>query len=714
MNGARRTEAFLHEWRDGRWTPIVLPDGTRSDGKTDTYDRCVEGLLGSPETFFTSAFHAQNRRQLSAYRPSEIKGLLVELLGLEQIRAAGQEAGRVASRLQEALEQRRGALARHRSIEQAVQEQKASIDDAEARIRTAEGSRTEAQTALHTAQEQLAVREAERAAAAGTEALRQSLKVQLAEQAKRKTNLVSSHARLAVELKARRERAVAALRGAEEAAAVVRARLQRDEHGLQVLLAKRPAIQSAVDRLPTLAEQEQVARQAVQGAQEVSERCARTRQRLQVVAANRQGVEREVGAAVLRVRQLQERFQLTAQVPCSGTDLQGACKLLADAREARVLQPSADAKIAQLRQDVVALDEERDRLQSEIANAGDPAIRLQQARAALDAVVEQRRMQSADAALAAPLAQAQDRLRAIAEERTEVEQRVHIAQATAREEHGRCDAEAREAHERSAAEVAELDATTTRLGQQLAGLPPAFDDRKRAEAAQAAQAAKQALAVAETARTAAVAQRAELAGRLQSSMSHLTEGAMAATAVAHLETELALWTALAKALGNDGVIALCIDDVGPTLARLTNELLLGCHGPRFTVSITTQIETAKKDLKEGFDVIVFDAETGASKSVALMSGGERLLLDSALTRAIAVYLAQSAGRRYQTLYSDEADGPLDPERKRMFVQMKREVLRLGGYEQEIFVSQTPELWEMADRVIDLASIGAAKPVMHES
>ena len=59
--------------------------------------------------------------------------------------------------------------------------------------------------------------------------------------------------------------------------------------------------------------------------------------------------------------------------------------------------------------------------------------------------------------------------------------------------------------------------------------------------------------------------------------------------------------ALTKALGNDGVIALCIDDAGPTLASLTNELLLGCYGPRFTVSITTQVETARKDLKEGFD-----------------------------------------------------------------------------------------------------------------
>jgi exonuclease SbcC len=53
------------------------------------------------------------------------------------------------------------------------------------------------------------------------------------------------------------------------------------------------------------------------------------------------------------------------------------------------------------------------------------------------------------------------------------------------------------------------------------------------------------------------------------------------------------------------------------------------------------------------------------------------------------------------LFSDEADGPLDPEHKRMFMAMKREVLRLGGYECEYFVSQTPELTRMADCIIDL-------------
>ena len=71
---------------------------------------------------------------------------------------------------------------------------------------------------------------------------------------------------------------------------------------------------------------------------------------------------------------------------------------------------------------------------------------------------------------------------------------------------------------------------------------------------------------------------------------------------------------------------------------------------------------------------------------------------------MALYLARHSGRRYRTLFSDEADGALDAERKRMFMAMKREVLRLGGYEREFFVSQTPELTAMADAVIDMEAL----------
>ena len=46
----------------------------------------------------------------------------------------------------------------------------------------------------------------------------------------------------------------------------------------------------------------------------------------------------------------------------------------------------------------------------------------------------------------------------------------------------------------------------------------------------------------------------------------------------------------------------------------------------------------------------------------------------------------------------------------MFMDMKREVIRLGGYQREFFVSQTPELTAMADKVIDLDSFVLAQAV----
>jgi exonuclease SbcC len=56
------------------------------------------------------------------------------------------------------------------------------------------------------------------------------------------------------------------------------------------------------------------------------------------------------------------------------------------------------------------------------------------------------------------------------------------------------------------------------------------------------------------------------------------------------------------------------------------------------------------------------------------------------------------------LFSDESDGPLDPERKLQFMRMKREVLRQGGYEREFFISQTPDLIDEADAIIDVAAL----------
>ena len=82
-----------------------------------------------------------------------------------------------------------------------------------------------------------------------------------------------------------------------------------------------------------------------------------------------------------------------------------------------------------------------------------------------------------------------------------------------------------------------------------------------------------------------------------------------------LSDEIAQWKLLAKGLGNDGVIALTIDDAGPALTHTVNELLLACYGMRFTVEIRTQRTLASGELREGFEILVHDAESDSSKSV---------------------------------------------------------------------------------------------------
>ena len=173
-----------------------------------------------------------------------------------------------------------------------------------------------------------------------------------------------------------------------------------------------------------------------------------------------------------------------------------------------------------------------------------------------------------------------------------------------------------------------------------------------------------------------------------------------------LSDEIARWKLLAKGLGNDGVIALTIDDAGPALTHTVNELLLACYGMRFTVEIRTQRALASGELREGFEILVHDADSDSSKSVSVMSGGQKVWINECLTRGIALYLAQNTGQPYQTLFSDESDGPLDPQRKVQFMRMKREVLRQGGYQREFFISQTPELVAEADAVIDVQALAA--------
>ena len=701
----RRTEAFLFARAGDTWRPVQLADGTVSDGKVETYTHCVEAVCGSADTFFTSVFSAQGKRQLSHYRNGEIKTLLADLLGQEEIRALGQKAADVARALKAGLVAQRQEMIGIDEEHQRIDEERRRVEGAGARTVQALAAKAGAQTALDAARSTLARLVAEREQTLATQAQRRRLQQErqaALDADKQSTEALDAQDRQEQERLARLTQRIADRITQERKRREALEGRRRQQHQV---LADAPAVQHAVKTLPRsqrllCARTERVGllRQQVQRLSD----CTGAQRTAQLRLAE---IEREAGRAALRAEELSRRFGLTDEVPCAGSDLQGRCKLLADAHEARALVPNAHA-------DVHRLATEKRTVQAQLEQIGTTVLAL--ARAPTDCHVAGHRETLARDRVSrlAVLAARAGEIERVRDEVTVVDQELRALAAA-----GGVDETADERAERQQVasvraqisgrreqQVAQIRERLDRLDESLAALPAQFDEQWLVAASGEVGRAAAAVTAAEQAHLVALrdAQSWEEATRQVAFVAQRRTQLMAR--IASVESALGGWTLFARCMSNDGLIALAIDDAGPALSGLANDLLLACYGPRFTVSIHTLVESAKGEQKEGFDIVVHDGDSGESKSVGLMSGGERVWINECLTRAVALYLVEHSGRRYSTLFSDEADGALDTERKRMFMAMKREVLRLGGYEREFFVSQTPELTAMADAVIDMEAM----------
>lgn len=704
LNGKKKTEAYLFQQDGEAWVPVKLPDDTQSDGKVDTYERALNAILGSQETFFTSAFSAQGKRPLSAYKNGEIKTLLADLLGLEDVRAQGAKASEVVRLLKSGLGVVRDEQAQAAEEDSRLQRALVSFGDTQAALIIAQAGRQAFATRLEGERASLAQLEAASQAADANEMRRAEL---MAERRRHVDEHGEAVRRLDDEAAGVKRRATAlGTRSSERRKSFD---LRRSQLSKQVA-----TYQNAVDQLAQVwhgirrqglaarvVELRTVRFAEAQGAADQLEQVrAQSRQLRQGVEA----IEREAGQVAIRHSDLTRRFGLAQAVPCAGSDLQGRCHLLSDAREAQAMLPSVDVQLGQCAERKGEAMAQIAALEPVVARLGGAPEKRNQAEQALERATGRLTTLRLLAAKDGEVRQASDLLR------------------TAKEELASLGVDAPAATEDEVAERAEIDAAEQRLGAErarlgvalaesltrtdglLQALPPAFDAQRLVSARQAVQQAQQTLTAGEAAETAAVKRHAEASGVQEQLMRSRSQQEARDAHAKHIERSLGVWMLLAKCLSNDGVIALDIDDAGPTFSALSNDLLLACYGQRFTLEVITQTQTAKGELREDFDILVHDGLRGETKSLKLVSGGERVWINECLTRAIALYLAQGSGRHYGTLFCDEADGPLDPEHKRMFMDMKREVLRLGGYAREFFVTQTPELTAMADAIIDLDTL----------
>lgn len=668
---SRKAEYYLFE-KDagGGWKPLQLADGTLSDGKADTYNRCLEAVLGSPEAFFTSVFSAQNRRPLASYQAGEIKKLLAELLGIEHLRDLSGKAGEVAKLLTRSLDTLQrdvltltGRRDRAAVVAKEIWQVGESLDaQREARdVETAKGAKLMQERATLAAKQE---------ANAGTEA-------RLRELNQRKGELEQRAALLTSDEQAAGGRAAARRRDLDRTAASHRAVLA-EASAIESAAGERDALQLAIGR-----------RQAELASQQATvEKLDAVQVEHAALSSELKGLEQRGASAAQLVKSLKQQADVIETVPCRDDPMHATCPLLAQARNAE----------AGLSEQAVTVEALRDSYRKKLA----------QAQSMQDSFAERTKARSVFAALRADLERDQQslqRLTALAARKPMLDAaREGLAQAerdlTALAEEGALRADR---HKRDVADVqAQLDAVRRELAtlatEDVTGMLAQMD-RQIAASRDAG---------------AAVAGRIEALIRQESTLVAERErldvelaGLPAAEAKAQaLSDQIAQWKLLAKGLGNDGVIALSIDDAGPAITQIVNDLLLACYGPRFTIAIQTQTELANGEKREGFAIDVIDADNDSTKDFSVMSGGQKVWINECLTRGIALYRAQDAQQPFQTLFTDEADGPLDPERKRAFMKMKREVLRLGGYEREFFISQTPDLVDEADSVIDVVALAA--------
>jgi len=261
---------------------------------------------------------------------------------------------------------------------------------------------------------------------------------------------------------------------------------------------------------------------------------------------------------------------------------------------------------------------------------------------------------------------------------------------------------------------AEADGKRQTLGQEAADLAAALArDEAPARAAlrekdEALTQARDQLTEARSAQAAAKATAEAAARGLEGATKRREARDKAQAEKGTAEAELADWRFLERAVGRDGIQALELDALAPSIAEVANKLLGEAYGSRYQIEFRTQREAGKgKSAKmvEDFEIYILDTESGDEQTIDSLSGGEGVWIKKALYSAFGIIRARNTGVQFATVIQDEADGALDPEARMMYLRMvEAERRERGGY-QTILVTHDKAIQAMVERTIDVTALG---------
>lgn len=179
------------------------------------------------------------------------------------------------------------------------------------------------------------------------------------------------------------------------------------------------------------------------------------------------------------------------------------------------------------------------------------------------------------------------------------------------------------------------------------------------------------------------------------------------------ESEIIEWRYLERACGPDGIQALELDAMGPSVAEVANQMLEAAYGSRFKVEFrTTRIGGSGSKTKqiEDFQIWILDSQTGDEQLLETLSGGESVWIKRAIYDAFGIVRDRNTGQRFLTAFQDESDGALDPEARVAYFRMLERAHQISGRNHTIVISHSEAAQEIIAQKIEMADLGVREPV----
>lgn len=698
----KKTEAYLFVFQGEKMFPWSM-DGNVSDGKAETYDRAIEVILGKPEVFFTAQFSAQGKQPIGKMTATEVKSLLGQMLGMEKISALGAKAQAVVKELKPHLNQVNEAIAKMQlqagtaQLAEKLSELNVCSVNQKKEMEALRIERDEAVAKIGLIKSDMTRNEIIASERAAIESQLTQVEVRKAQEA---NSLHDARNQKMNDVTAQK----AQLHSSNDSVSRQALALESRIPSMKALAGKIDAIKIAEERLSSLGEKKELLLGLLEEKKPSLEKLDGIRQSLsglQQELARMESGGKHLAESLDKVR---KTAALLEEVPCKGTAMAGSCRLLAHANDAQkqvvVYQDKLSGARTAYKEEKSKADCLKSSLDSLLADEAEVKAANKKHLEVVKAInecsvllAEKGFVEQAIGDLPAAvndLAQLQDQMQELKLQIDSLDEKVAAIS-------GEYDSSAVELEGRFQLEKA-------RLKNILENLPKPVGE---ADLLQAQQNLRQ-IEEREVKNQEAQDNLANAIQKLQSQIDRASEAEdelmLLQQRKDHIGNKIAQWILLSKALGTDGIIAMQIDDAGPAISNIANQLLMDCYGGRFQINLVTTAETAAGIQKEAFLIQVEDTARGESKLLDAMSGGEKVWINECLVRAIALHIAQIADTKYHTLFSDESDGALDPARKRQYMQMKREVLERGGYSREYLITQTPELLSLCDAVIDVTSV----------